>query len=397
MCMIAHYTNDRMTDNYENVNHLVLNFYPDGYSIAVKLNEFPVFTSETILETAKIPYEETGLLDYIANEELPPLLVEMIDNSPKLSQYKIWRNGCLVIEVRDKIGSTILEESKNSNNNNDNQFYKRSQSAAKGSHYAQTNLSQTSHWFQNLGGSNYNEHIGLHQNGGGTELAHESSAQLQDDVKPLKKGNYFVVLKPTNLSMLYDVLNLTSSKCWSTQQRLQLESQIVLHNSPSLFLEPEPSRLSSSPEPACDDNNKKSGSHDDQQLQSCHWTSSDLAMVSSDDCSNKYSRLNNGDSHQRKLSHKTRLKSIYLDREININHVKMNGNSSGNTTGNHHHPKMNNIYHNPSNNQRTETPIETLPPELTLQQFLASRRSIKKKSLPIGQLPRFHRYLKGHK
>lgn len=270
-----------MTDNYENVNHLVLNFYPDGYSIAVKLNEFPVFTSETILETAKIPYEETGLLDYIANEELPPLLVEMIDNSPKLSQYKIWRNGCLVIEVRDKIES-ILEDKISNNNDNHKQFHKRSQ---------------------------------------------------------------YVVLKPTNLSMLYDVLNLTSSKCWSTQQRLQLESQIVLHNSPSLFLEPEPSR---SPP----------------------------------------------DTHQRNLPHnKARLKSIYLDREINVSHMKKNGNSTtAATTISNHNPKVNNIYHDP----RTD-PIETLPPELTLQQFLASKRSTKRKSLPTGLLPRFHRHLREHK
>jgi hypothetical protein len=395
--MIALDTNDRMTDNYENVNHLVLNFYPDGYSIAVKLNEFPVFTSETILETAKIPYEETGLLDYIANEELPPLLVEMIDNSPKLSQYKIWRNGCLIIEVRDKIESTIIEESKNSDNNdnnNHNQFYKRSQSAAKGSHYAQTNLSQTSHWFQNLG--NHDHHNGLHHNG--IDLDDEQSTKLSDDNQPFKKGNYFVVLKPTNLSMLYDVLNLTSSKCWSAQQRLQLESQIVLHNSPSLFLEPDPSRLTpESPDQPLHEDNEN---HDNQLLESCRWTSTDHAINPSNACSNKCSKLNgNGNHHQRKLSQKTRLKSIYLNREIHVSHLKTNGNgnkNSNNTASSNLHPKMNNIYHNPSNNQRSDA-TETLPPELTLQQFLATKRSIKKKSFPIGQFPRFHRYLKEHK
>jgi hypothetical protein len=389
MCMIAHYMIDRMTDNYENVNHLVLNFYPDGYSIAVKLNEFPVFTSETILETAKIPYEETGLLDYIANEELPPLLVEMIDNSPKLSQYKIWRNGCLIIEVRDKIESTILEESKNSNNynNNQSQFYKRSQSAAKGSHYALTNLSQTSNWFQNLG--NYDEKHELQQNG----IESDFKDSLNSDVKPVKRGNYFVVLKPTNLSMLYDVLNLTSSKCWSAQQRLQLESQIVLHNAPSLYLEPDPP--GSSPLPGASDGDNED--LDNQQLQSRDWTTSGKAMMSSDVCGNRYSRLNVS-SQQRKLSHKTRLKSIYLNREIHVSHhVKTNGNNNNNSTRPYNHnPKLNSIYHHPSNNQRTDS-IETLPPELTLQQFIASKRSTKKKSFPHGQIPRFHRYSRKHK
>lgn len=382
MCMIAHYTNDRMTDNYENVNHLVLNFYAEGYSIAVKLNEFPVFTSETILETAKIPYEETGLLDYIANEELPPLLVEMIDNSPKLSQYKIWRNGCLIIEVRDKIESTLLEESRNSknnDNNNHNHFYKQSQIASKGSHYAQKNLAQTSHWFQSLG--DHDNHHDSRQNG--IDLGHELSRTLLEDVKPKKKGNYFVVLKPTNLSMLYDVLNLTSSKCWSTQQRLQLESQIVLHNSPILHLETDPSRLSPSPEPLCGDNG-------DLQ-RDCHWTPDGKSVVvSSGLCSNRSTKLN-GDSHQRKLSLRTRLKSIYLNREIHVSQLKTNGNAS--TTNNHHYPKMNNIYHDPNKNGANGI----LPPELTLQQFLASKRSNKKKSQPIGQFPRFHRFLRGHK
>lgn len=225
-----------MTENFENINHLVLNFYPDGYSIAVKLNEFPVFTSETILETAKISYEETSLLDYIENEELPPILVEMIDGSPKLSQYKIWHNGCLIIEVRDKI--------------------------------------------------NVN----------------------------LKNGSYFTLLKPTNLSMLNDVLNLTESSLWSVRDRLQLESQIVLHNSPPLFLEPDASKQP--PEQDSISVSKKT--------------------------SNNY----------------TKLKNIYSCKTNN--------------------------YHNTSDN---------LPPELTLQQFLATKRA-KKKTFAAGHLAKFHRFKK---
>lgn len=155
-----------LCEKFDNINHLVLSFYSDGYTIAVKLNEFPFFTSETILETARISYEESSLLEYIENKELPPLLVDMIDRSPKLSQYKIWHNGCLAIEVRDRVNYTQVPES----------------------------------------------------------ICHTD--------------NCFVLLRPTNLSMLNDVLNLTDAMSWSKEDKLQLESQIVLHNSPPLFLEP---------------------------------------------------------------------------------------------------------------------------------------------------------------
>lgn len=216
-----------MKEDFRDVNHLVLNFYPDGYSIAVKLNEFPVFTSETILETAKISYEETSLLNYIENEELPPLLVEMIDSSPKLSRYKMWHNGCLILEVRDKTSNS---------------------------------------------------------------------------------GSYFILLKPTNLSMLNDVLSLTGSNTWSDQDRLRLESQIVLHNSPVLFLEPDASKHQSS----------ESGDE--------RWPNTPFSRPSG--------------RHKKKLPH-TRL-----------------------------------IGHRPCGSLlNIQQGRETLPPELTLQQFLANKRA----------------------
>lgn len=243
-----------MNDNFKNVNHLVLNFYPDGYSIAVKLNEFPVFTSETILETAKISYEETSLLDYIENEELPPLLVEMIDGSPKLSQYKIWHNGCLILEVRDKINDTIIDN----------------------------------------------------------------------------ENTYFVLLKPTNLSMLNDVSRLTESSLWSTEDRLQLESQIVLHNSPPLFLEPDVSKQPSS--------------------------ISQLPEGQNLDISNSgFKPSNIYTKHKRKFPHNN-LKKNYL----------------------------------PPSTQTSQQ--VNLPPDLILQQFLATKRA--KKNFSTGHLARFHRFTK---
>lgn len=249
-----------MTQNFDEINHLVLNFYPDGYSIAVKLNEFPVFTSETILETAKISYEETSLLDYIENEELPPLLVEMIDGSPKLSQYKIWHRGCLILEVRDKISK-------------------------------------------------------------------------------LNGDSYFILLKPTNLSMLNDVICLTESNLWSAQDRLQLESQIVLYNSPPLHLEPDAT------------NNN----------QSAHCPDPDI--------SNIHTR------HKKKLPH-TKLKEDCLSKMNQTTGDRMGGCGKGNGLCG-------------QSNQ------DILPPELTLQQFLAAKRANRRVPTSV-RLAKFNRFRRHH-
>lgn len=254
-----------MKEDFRDVNHLVLNFYPDGYSIAVKLNEFPVFTSETILETAKISYEETSLLNYIENEELPPLLVEMIDSSPKLSRYKMWHNGCLVLEVRDKTSNS---------------------------------------------------------------------------------GSYFILLKPTNLSMLNDVLSLTESNTWSDQDRLRLESQIVLHNSPVLFLEPDASK------------------HQANESAGDSWSNLTPSQSTS--------------RHKKKLPY-TKLVGLRSSRSL-MNYQQ--GRRSIDEA------RDQSIRLRSDNYQQSN---ETLPPELTLQQFLATRRDSRKAS-PASNLARFHRF-----
>ena len=81
----------------EKLNHLVVSLFAgnEGYSIGLKLNE-----SETLIQTMRLPYEENQLLDYIDNEELPPFLVEFIDNSA-LSNCGLFQSGCLIVEVRD--------------------------------------------------------------------------------------------------------------------------------------------------------------------------------------------------------------------------------------------------------------------------------------------------------
>ncbi|XP_035680864.1 transcription factor SPT20 homolog isoform X8 [Branchiostoma floridae] len=72
----------------EKLTCLVVNLYPGnkGYSLMLK-------DSETI----KLPYEESDLLDYLDTEELPPILVDLLERS----QANVFYNGCVIAEVRD--------------------------------------------------------------------------------------------------------------------------------------------------------------------------------------------------------------------------------------------------------------------------------------------------------
>ena len=81
----------------EKLNHLVISLFAgsEGYSIGLKLNE-----SETLIQTMHLPYEENQLLEYIDNEELPPFLVDFIENSA-LINCNLFQSGCLIVEVRD--------------------------------------------------------------------------------------------------------------------------------------------------------------------------------------------------------------------------------------------------------------------------------------------------------
>lgn len=334
---------------YDDTNHLVLNFYPDGYTIAIKLNEFPVFTSETILETSKISYEETSLLDYIENEELPPLLVEMIDASPKLSRYKIWHNGCLILEIRDKF-------SKKNNNNNINNINNNDNSNINAIINNVSNDNGTSSCDINIADSN------------NIDILRNLDKFLRDEVDPAtykpnshtndsnntinqqqaedesNKG-LFILLKPTNLSMINDVQNLTDSDLWSSHDRLQLESKIVLHSSPFLSLEPK---------------SKEDANTNDDKLIQCH-------KLQTDDLSWPYKKPNNAF---------TRLKKKLPNRRRSQTTSNGGGSNPPSIT---------------SRNNNVNCPIESLPPEFSLQQFITNKRSNKKR-IPPGQMPRFHRF-----
>ncbi|KAK8736411.1 hypothetical protein OTU49_004987 [Cherax quadricarinatus] len=77
----------------ENLNCLVVNLYRgnEGYSLAIKIS------SGLETETVRLSYEEDMFLTYIDNEKLPPMLLDLLDES----NIDIFQSGCVIAEVRD--------------------------------------------------------------------------------------------------------------------------------------------------------------------------------------------------------------------------------------------------------------------------------------------------------
>ncbi|KAM6987169.1 transcription factor SPT20 homolog [Aplochiton taeniatus] len=77
----------------ETVSCLVVNLYPgsEGYSLMLRGR------NGSDSETIRLPYEEGELLEYLDAEELPPVLVDLLEKS----QVNIFHCGCVIAEVRD--------------------------------------------------------------------------------------------------------------------------------------------------------------------------------------------------------------------------------------------------------------------------------------------------------
>uniref|UniRef100_A0A8C1A7L0 SPT20 homolog, SAGA complex component n=1 Tax=Cyprinus carpio carpio TaxID=630221 RepID=A0A8C1A7L0_CYPCA len=77
----------------ESVSCLVVNLYPgnEGYSLMLRGK------NGSDSETIRLRYEETELLEYLDAEELPPILVDLLEKS----QVNIFHCGCVIAEVRD--------------------------------------------------------------------------------------------------------------------------------------------------------------------------------------------------------------------------------------------------------------------------------------------------------
>ncbi|KAG9351784.1 hypothetical protein JZ751_023035 [Albula glossodonta] len=77
----------------ESMSCLVVNLYPgnEGYSLMLRGK------NGSDSETIRLPYEEGELLEYLDAEELPPILVDLLEKA----QVNIFHCGCVIAEVRD--------------------------------------------------------------------------------------------------------------------------------------------------------------------------------------------------------------------------------------------------------------------------------------------------------
>nr|XP_058906219.1 transcription factor SPT20 homolog [Kogia breviceps] len=77
----------------ESLPCLVVNLYPgkEGYSLMLKGE------NGSSSESIRLPYEERELLEYLDAEELPPVLVNLLEES----QVNVFHRGCVIAEIRD--------------------------------------------------------------------------------------------------------------------------------------------------------------------------------------------------------------------------------------------------------------------------------------------------------
>ncbi|XP_054859014.1 transcription factor SPT20 homolog isoform X2 [Eublepharis macularius] len=77
----------------EALSCLVVNLYPgnEGYSLMLRGK------NGSDSETIRLSYEEGELLEYLDSEELPPILVDLLEKS----QINIFHGGCVITEIRD--------------------------------------------------------------------------------------------------------------------------------------------------------------------------------------------------------------------------------------------------------------------------------------------------------
>uniref|UniRef100_A0A8C6YFM6 SPT20 homolog, SAGA complex component n=1 Tax=Naja naja TaxID=35670 RepID=A0A8C6YFM6_NAJNA len=77
----------------ETLSCLVVNLYPgnEGYSLMLRGK------NGSDSETIRLPYEEGELLEYLDAEELPPILVDLLEKS----QINIFHCGSVITEIRD--------------------------------------------------------------------------------------------------------------------------------------------------------------------------------------------------------------------------------------------------------------------------------------------------------
>lgn len=76
------------------LRRLILTLENRGYTCHVSAGAAP---NAADLELLKLPYEEEDLLGYIDAQEIPPLLLDLLDGL----KFNLFYEGCLIVEIRD--------------------------------------------------------------------------------------------------------------------------------------------------------------------------------------------------------------------------------------------------------------------------------------------------------
>ncbi|XP_078481649.1 uncharacterized protein LOC100186704 [Ciona intestinalis] len=89
----SHNTLETLCTKDKSLNRLIVNLFPldGGYSVMLRGG------NGQYVETIQLPYTEYDVLDYIDNEEIPPLLMKTFENLEK----NIFYSGCVITEIRD--------------------------------------------------------------------------------------------------------------------------------------------------------------------------------------------------------------------------------------------------------------------------------------------------------
>ncbi|XP_012370229.2 transcription factor SPT20 homolog [Octodon degus] len=77
----------------ESLPCLVFNLYPREQGYSIMLDD----KSGSLAEPISLPYQEDQLLEYLDAQQLPPVLLDVLDTS----QINIFHSGCVIAEIRD--------------------------------------------------------------------------------------------------------------------------------------------------------------------------------------------------------------------------------------------------------------------------------------------------------
>lgn len=90
--------------NGEKIPHLIISLFSnnEGYSVGLKnFGNTNGDSADDIIQTMKMSYENEDFLSFIDNEEIPPILIDLIESSDDETSLKLFHSGCIFAEVKD--------------------------------------------------------------------------------------------------------------------------------------------------------------------------------------------------------------------------------------------------------------------------------------------------------